>query len=103
MITLCQVYLNYYSQNSDTWVTKNVNPFRCNVRNLYDCSIKPEGARDKCPPEIRDPNNTNFKIRGMVLIRIDTPMDTFDLKYKPCFRICKKISDKAFDVQDSAG
>ena len=29
-------------------------------------------------------------------------MDTFDLKYKPSFRTCKKISYKAFDVQDNA-
>ena len=31
------------------------------------------------------------------------PKDTFDSKYKPSFRICKKILDKAFDIHDSAG
>ena len=39
----------------------------------------------------------------MVLLRNHTPKDTFNSKYKPSFRICKKISDKAFDVQDNLG
>ena len=39
----------------------------------------------------------------MALVRNHTPKDTLYLKYKPSFRICKKILDKAFDVQDSAG
>ena len=39
----------------------------------------------------------------MVLLRNHTPKNTFDSKYKPSFRICKKISDKAFDVQDNLG
>ena len=60
-------------------------------------------ARDKCPSLISDCDKTNFKIGDMVLIRNHTPEDIFDLKYKPSFRICKKISDKAFDVQDGAG
>ena len=29
--------------------------------------------------------------------------NAFDTKNKPTFRICKWISDKAFDVHDSAG
>ena len=48
-------------------------------------------ARDKCPPPIRNPNKTNCKIGDMVLIRKHTPKDTFDLKYKPSFRICRKF------------
>ena len=60
-------------------------------------------ARDKCPPPIRDPDRTDFKIGDMVLIRNQPPKDAFDPEYKHSFRICKKISDKAFDVQDSAG
>ena len=59
-------------------------------------------ARDRCSPPVRDPNKTNFKRGYMVLIKNHTPKDTFDSKYKPSFRICKKISDKAHDVQDSA-
>ena len=35
----------------------------------------------------------------MVLLRIHNPKGTFDSKYIPSFQICKKISDKAFDVQ----
>ena len=31
------------------------------------------------------------------------PKDTFDSKYKPSFQFCKKISDKAFEVQDNLG
>ena len=54
--------------------------------------------RDKCPPPIRDLDKTDFKIGDMVLVQNHTPKDTFDLKYKTSFRICKKILDKAFDV-----
>ena len=50
-------------------------------------------ARDKCPPPIRDPDKTDFKIGDMVLIKNHTPKDAFDSNYKPSFRICKKISD----------
>ena len=39
----------------------------------------------------------------MVLIKKYTPKDAFDSKYNPSFRICKKSSDKVFDVEDSAG
>ena len=60
-------------------------------------------ARNKNPLTIRDPSKTNFKMGDMVLVRNHTPKDTFDTKYKPSFRICKKISDKAFDVQDNLG
>ena len=44
-----------------------------------------------------------FQIVGMVLIQNHTPKDTFDSKYKTSFRICKKFSNKVFDVQDSTG
>ena len=58
-------------------------------------------ARDKCPPPIRDPDKTDFKIGDMVLMKNHTPKDAFDLECKPSFRICKKISGKEFDVQGS--
>ena len=38
---------------------------------------------------IRDPDKTIFTIGDTVFIRNHTPKDTFDLKYKPTFRICK--------------
>ena len=60
-------------------------------------------AREKCHAPIRDPDKTDFKIGDMVLIKNHTTKDAFDSKYKPSFRIWKKISDKAFDVKDSAG
>ena len=60
-------------------------------------------ARDKSPLPIRDHNRTDFKIGDMVLIKNHTAKDAFDSKYKPSFRICKKISDRAIGVQDSAG
>ena len=60
-------------------------------------------AQDKNPSPIRNPSKTNFKIGDLVLFRNHTPKGTFDSKYKPSSRICKKISDKAFDVQDNLG
>ena len=60
-------------------------------------------ARDKFTPPIRYPDKTNFKIGDMVLIRDHAPKDNFDLKYKTSFRIYKKVSKKAFDIQGSAG
>ena len=58
-------------------------------------------AWDKNLPPIRDPSKTNFKIGHMVLLGNCTLKEMFHSKYKPSFRICKKISDKAFDVQDN--
>ena len=60
-------------------------------------------SRDKCPPPFRDSDRTDFKIGDMVLIKKHSPKDAYDSKHKPCFRTCKKILDKAFDVWDSAG
>ena len=54
------------------------------------------------PSPIRDPERADFKIVDMVLIKNHTQKDAFDSKYKPSFRICKKILHKAFDVPDSA-
>ena len=59
--------------------------------------------RDKCPSPIRDQDKTDFKIVDMVLIKKVYHKDTFDAKYKPSFRLCKKILGKAFHVQNSAG
>ena len=39
----------------------------------------------------------------MALLRSHTSKGTFNSKYKPSFRICKKILDKAFVVQDNLG
>ena len=57
-------------------------------------------ARNKCPPHIKDPNKTEFKIGDMVLLKNHTPTEAFDSKYKPSFKICKIVSVKAFDVQE---
>ena len=54
-------------------------------------------------PQLRDPDRTDFEIGHMVLIMNHTTKDVFDSKYKYSLQICKKILDKAFDVQDSAG
>ena len=62
-----------------------------------------KNARDKCPPPVRDPDKTDFKIGDMVFIKNHTPNDTFDLKYKSSFQICKRILDKAFNIQNSTG
>ena len=60
-------------------------------------------TRYKYPPPTRNPDKTDFKVGDMVLIKNHTPKDAFDSKYKPSFCICKRILDKAFDVQDSTG
>ena len=73
------------------------------MQEIYTMSVlNLKMALDKCLPPVTDLNKTNFRIGGMALIKNHTPKDTFDLKYKPSFRICRKISDKVFDVQDSA-
>ena len=59
-------------------------------------------ARGKCLPPIWDQDKVDFKMGDMTL-KDHLPTNAFDTKYKPSFRICKWISDKAFDVQDSAG
>ena len=38
-------------------------------------------AKDKCPPPLRDPDKTDFKIGDMVLLKNHTLMDTFNTKY----------------------
>ena len=60
-------------------------------------------ALDKSPPIIKDPSKANFKRGNMVLLGNHTPKETFCPKYKLRFQICKKISDKAFEVQDNLG
>ena len=59
-------------------------------------------AQDKNPLLIRD-HSKKFKMDDIILLRNHTPKDMFDSKYKPSFRICKKITDKAFDFQDNLG
>ena len=59
-------------------------------------------ALDKIHP-IKDPSKANFKICDMVLLRKLTPKDTFHSKYKPSYQICKKISEKAYEVTDNLG
>ena len=45
-----------------------------------------------------------YKIEDMGLVKNLTLIkDAFDSKYEPSSRICKKISDTPFDVQDSTG
>ena len=60
-------------------------------------------ANDKCPPPINDPNQTNFIVRDMALLKNHTPTLGCDVIYKPSYIICKQLSDKAFDVQDNTG
>ena len=46
---------------------------------------------------------TEFKIGDKVLLKNHTPTNTSDSKYKPGFRICKRISYTAVDVQHGTG
>ena len=48
-----------------------------------------------------DPHKTNIKVRDMVLLKKHIPTTQLDVKYKTSYWICKWISDKAFDIQDS--
>ena len=48
-------------------------------------------ARDKCPPPTLNPDNAQFKVRDMVLVKHHAPTNAFETKYK-------QISDKAFDA-----
>ena len=50
----------------------------------------------------RDQGKTEFKVEDMVLLNNHTPTDAFNTKYKPNFRICKRISDKVFGIQGIA-
>ena len=59
-------------------------------------------ARDKCKPPINDQNKTDFKVGDMVLLKIHTLMTAFDSKYHPSFRICRQLSDKAYNMQDKS-
>ena len=55
-------------------------------------------ARDEYPPLTWDQDRTKFKVGNMVLLKNHAPTRTFDVKYKPSFRICEWIFDNAFDV-----
>ena len=39
----------------------------------------------------------------VVLLKNNVLTNAFDTKHKPRLRICKQISDKSFDAQDSSG
>ena len=58
---------------------------------------------DKCPPPLRNPHETDFKVGDMVLLKNHTLTKGFDVKYKTSYRICKWLLDKAFDIQDNTG
>ena len=60
-------------------------------------------ARVGCSSLMRNPDKAEIKVGDMVLLKNHVPTNAFHAKYKSSFRICKCISDKAFDVQDSAG
>ena len=50
-------------------------------------NLKTDG--DKCPPPIKDPHKTDFKVGDMVLLKKHTPTTAFDIKYKTSYQICK--------------
>ena len=60
-------------------------------------------ARDRCCPPTWDPDKAEFKVGDIVLLKNHVPTNMFDIKSKASFRICNWISDKDFEVQDSAG
>ena len=103
MTLLCWHYLNYYYQNLDMADEK----WKIHLDAMYDIYMMAvhnlKIAWDKCPPPLRDPDKTEFKVEEMMLLKKHTPIDDFNTKHKPSFKICNRISDKAFDVQDSTG
>ena len=51
-------------------------------------------TKGKCPPPIKDPDRTDFKIGNMVLIRNHTPKDDFDSKYKSVLELARKFQTR---------
>ena len=60
-------------------------------------------SHDRYPPPMGNPYNYELKIGDLVLIKNQTPQSPFNARYRPSYRIIKKIGDKSFDVQDSTG
>ena len=58
---------------------------------------------DWYPSPTGNAQNTDFKVRDLILIKNQAPQSTFDIKYKPSYHIVKKIGEKVFDVQDPTG
>ena len=60
-------------------------------------------SHDRYPPPMGNPCSNEIKIGDLMLIKNQTPQSPFDARYKPSYRIIKKISDKSFDMQDPTG
>ena len=58
--------------------------------------------RDKCPALTCDPDEMEFKVGNVVLMKTHTPTSACDTEYKLTFRIFKWIYDQSFAVQDNA-
>ena len=58
---------------------------------------------DRHPSPTGNLHNDELKIGYLVLIKNQTPQSPFNAKYKPSYQIIKKIGDKSFNEQDSAG
>ena len=74
------------------------------MREIYIIAVlNHKTDRNECPLLFQDPDKAEFKTGDMVLSKNHVATNAFDTNYKPSFRICKCIFDKAFVVQDSAG
>ena len=58
-------------------------------------------SHDRFPPHMGNPHNDELKI-DLVLIKNHTLQSPFDAKYKPSYKIIKKIVDRSY-VQDLTG
>ena len=57
-------------------------------------------SHDRYPSPMGNPHNEELKIGDLVLMRNQTPQSPFDARYKPSYRIIKRIGEKSFDLQD---
>ena len=60
-------------------------------------------SHNRYPPPKGNPHNEELKIGDLELIKNQTPQSPFNAKYKPSYRIIKRIGDKSFNVKDPTG
>ena len=74
------------------------------MREIYKITIfNLKTATDKYSPPIKDLHETGFKVGDMFLLKNNNLTTTFVVKNKTSYRICKWLSDKAFDIQNNTG
>ena len=74
------------------------------IREVYMLAVlNKKMSNNRYPPPTGNPHNEELKIGDLVLIKNQTPQAPFNAKYKPSYKIIKRIGDKSFDVQGPTG